>query len=97
MVDEWEAECLEADLSPGAAPDLPNDWSGASVSATPRDAIKAAAYILCIIGHVLSYATKHTFQRTLTQTLCADQIHPLGFQNHSEISYLVAFCVLKRR
>ena len=60
MADEWEAECAEADLPPGAAPDLPNDWSGASVSATPRDAIKAAAYILCIIGLTVLLPSTHS-------------------------------------
>ena len=45
-----EAECVAADFPPGAAPDLPNDSFGARVRATLRDAIKAVANILCIIG-----------------------------------------------
>jgi hypothetical protein len=60
MADEWEAECAEADFPPGAPPDLPNDWSGASVSATPRVAIKAAAYIHLrpqVSGHYISAQT----------------------------------------
>jgi hypothetical protein len=95
MADGVEAECVEADFPPGAAPDLPNDSFGARVSATLRDAIKAAAYILCIIlciiGLAISYATKHAFQRMLAQALCVHQIHPLGFQNRSESGQAAPF------
>ena len=55
MADGVEAECVEADFPPGAAPDLANDLFGARANAKLRDAIKAAAYILCIIGLALSY------------------------------------------
>ena len=91
MADGLEAECVEADFPPGAAPDLPNDSFGARVRATLRDAIKAVAYILCIIGLAISYATKHTFQRILAQALCTHQIHPLGFQNRSESGQAAPF------
>jgi len=46
MADAWEAERVDADIPPGAAPDLPNDSFGARASATLIDAIKAVAYIL---------------------------------------------------
>jgi hypothetical protein len=50
MADGRKVEFVEADFTRSAAPDRPNDSLGARVRATLRDAIKAVAYILCIIG-----------------------------------------------
>jgi len=43
MADGRRAEFVEADFTPSAAPDRPNDSLGARVRATLRDAIKAVA------------------------------------------------------